>query len=407
MTFTPEDFRVLTTSDTRRLIETHLGEDPARLALTLKGDRRQAILITSQVKYLDRARTKLPSYYAARCVIPPLAYEQSSSEAAAATKDFSGGLAVDLTCGLGVDAFYLSKRFRKVITVERDPVFAAVARHNFALLGAVNIVVENTTAENFLEHYTGERPDLIYVDPARRDANARKVFLIGDGSPNVLELMPRLLALAPRVVVKNSPLFDIAAALQLFPEHLSRIEIVSVGGECKELLAEFFETAPDDTPVDITVAGAGCWRFSAGDISGKPAAMETLSPEAFSYLFIPDVAFYKGRLVQAYFDRYQPDLETWVPAPDSFCFSTKIPENFPGKIFRIARCEEYQPKRLARELKARDVRRITVLKKRFSHDTPQILKALGVGEGGDDLVAFAETGKKQWALFLEPVPAKK
>ncbi|MDR2935719.1 MAG: SAM-dependent methyltransferase, partial [Rikenellaceae bacterium] len=364
MTFMPEDLDILTSPATRRLIEAHLGEDPVRLALTLKGDRRQAALVASQVKYLDRTRTKLPSYYAARCIVPPLAYEQSSGEAAAATKDYSGSLAVDLTCGLGVDAFYLSKQFRRVIAVERDPVLAAVARYNFSLLGAENISVKNTAAEDFLKNYAGECPDLIYVDPSRRDANARKVFLIGDGSPNVLELMPALLSLAPRVVVKNSPLFDIAAAGQLFPKHLSRIETVSVGGECKELLTEFFVTAPQEVPIDITVAGTGRWRFSAGDISGKPAVTDTtLSPETFPYLLILDVAFYKARMVKTYFDRCQPAIEAWVPAPGSFCFSKKIPDDFPGKPFRIIRCEEYRPKKLARELKARGIRRITVLKK--------------------------------------------
>lgn len=136
---TPEQYRLLLTPEVRRTVEEQIGRDPAAIAL----DKRipHAALVATQVKYLARARTKLPSYYEARCILPPLAFEQASSEACAARKSCSGNTVLDLTCGLGVDALYLSKRFREVITLERDATLAAVAEKNFRRLGATNIRV--------------------------------------------------------------------------------------------------------------------------------------------------------------------------------------------------------------------------------------------------------------------------
>lgn len=62
---TREEFDTLCRDDVRRAVEENLGRDPLAVAL----DRRtpHAALVATQVKYLERARTKLPSYYAARC----------------------------------------------------------------------------------------------------------------------------------------------------------------------------------------------------------------------------------------------------------------------------------------------------------------------------------------------------
>ena len=99
---------------------------------------------------LYRETAKLPSYAAAQCILPPLAFEQASSEACAAHKRIAGGAVLDLTCGLGADAFFLARRFRRVVTLERDQTLARIAAENFRRLGATNIEVVNTSAEAYL-----------------------------------------------------------------------------------------------------------------------------------------------------------------------------------------------------------------------------------------------------------------
>ena len=150
----PNEFDFLTSPEGLALVEQHIDDDPARLALKLRHPA-----VTRQIQMLQKCRTKLPGYHAARCIVPPIAYEQASSEATAAARtagildaipDGERRLAIDLTCGLGVDSLALSRAFERVVTVETDPLRAAIARWNFSHLGADNITVVRASAEEFV-----------------------------------------------------------------------------------------------------------------------------------------------------------------------------------------------------------------------------------------------------------------
>ena len=107
---TRADLDLLASPAARLLVEKHLADRPESVALAT----RQPAVAT-QVKYLQRAKTKLPSWFAARAIVPPLAFEQCSSELAAFSRDISGGSCLDLTCGLGVDSFGFSKNFVLIV----------------------------------------------------------------------------------------------------------------------------------------------------------------------------------------------------------------------------------------------------------------------------------------------------
>ncbi len=51
------------------------------------------------------------------------------------TSSIEGDAVLDLTCGLGVDTLYLSRRFRRVVALESDPLLARITADNFASLG--------------------------------------------------------------------------------------------------------------------------------------------------------------------------------------------------------------------------------------------------------------------------------
>lgn len=243
------DIQTLLRPDVREQIAVHLNDDPSKVALSL---HENGPLVATQIKYLQRARTKLPSYYAAQCILPPLSFEQSSSEESASLKHYAGHTCLDLTCGLGVDTLQFSKHFDQVVTVEQSPELCEIARINFERLRARNIRIQSGTAEQFVaDLISGQESigpiDLIYIDPARRDSQGKKVWLLEACSPDVKRLLPSLLQLSPLVVIKASPLFDIDEAFRLFGEECS-VEIISVHGECKEVLMEIHRPK-DNKPI--------------------------------------------------------------------------------------------------------------------------------------------------------------
>lgn len=396
----PDDFRLLADPGTAALVERHLADDPAQLAFRLKCSREQARLVCQQVKYLQRAKNKLPSYYSARCIILPLSYEQCSSEAAASIKTYAGKVCIDLTGGMGVDSFHFSNMFDQVITVERDAVLAEVTRHNFNLLGAKNITLEQTSAESFLADYTGPRADLIYIDPARRREGGR-VFLLEDCSPNVVEILPLALEKAERVLIKLSPLFDVEEALRVFAGHVSSIGIVSVSGEVKELLVELC-AGPEKTGITIHPSTGQSFSFIPNDIS-LPVGQTSFDPEDYSFLLIPDAAFYKGRLAQALLGKYYPEQPARMFSPNGFILAETPLQEFPGRTYRILSAEDYQPKHLKKSLKEEGIRQINILRRDFSCQSEEIKRALGVQEGGTIWIAFTKIEGKPMVFRVEPV----
>ncbi len=140
------ELEYLCSESAQREINQYKDCDPIKVAMN-KHIKHPA-LIATQIKYLQRARIKLPSYYAAECIIPERGFEQCSSELCASVKELSGDLCIDLTCGLGVDTLHFSSRFKRVIALERDPVMAQLARVNFKRLGVNNIEVINRMTED-------------------------------------------------------------------------------------------------------------------------------------------------------------------------------------------------------------------------------------------------------------------
>ena len=166
-----KEFETILLPEVQQAIADARGRDP--LAVAFDAHIPYARVVATQVKYLERARHKLPSFAAVQCILPPRAFEQASSEACTSCKRIEGDSVLDLTCGLGVDAWALSRRFRQVTALERDPVLAAIAAENFSRLGVANVEVVNSSAEEFLQR-EGLHYDWIYVDPDRRNAEGRK-----------------------------------------------------------------------------------------------------------------------------------------------------------------------------------------------------------------------------------------
>lgn len=182
-----------------------------------------------------------------------LSMEQCSSSATArykaelASKIFTGHIdsadmpvICDLTGGLGVDCWAFSSIAAHVHHNEMDSALSAAVQHNFAALGITNATFSSieaapgTIADIILA--CGRRPDIIFVDPARRSGTGRKVFLLEDCSPDILTLKDELLATAPDILVKLSPMADISMICKRLGAQVREVHVVGTDGECKELL---------------------------------------------------------------------------------------------------------------------------------------------------------------------------
>ena len=381
------DLEIVLSSEVREAIERNIECDPARVAL----DRRvpSAAVVATQVKYLQRARRKLPSFYAARCVIPPRAFEQSSSEESARRKPLSGGCCLDLTCGLGIDSMALSERFERVVSIERDAVLAEIVRHNFSLLGVDNVEVVTSEAEEYVAT-TNDHFDWVFADPDRRSDTGRKMVCMEDCSPDILALMPRLEQISERVAVKLSPMFDCEEAFRLCSP--AEVEVVSIAGECKEL--NIYTRSAEDI-LRIAIVGHGEWCYA------REAMHETPSSEDFEhgewrYMLVPDVALQKSRVAIA---ALKPYAAIW--SNNGYAFARELPTvPLPARIYAIEHIERYRPKELKRKYKGVGVE---LLKRDTQLSIEAVRRAAGLKPGSDKLLAITTIDGENWIISLNAI----
>ncbi len=253
----------------------------------------------NQIQGWQTARQKLPSWAACDGVVypPHLNMEQCSSEPTARYKQQvvrrwlarlgagQGGAATsmaDLTGGFGVDFSFTSRCFASATYVERNAALCDVVRGNLPCLGIANAQVMCAEAEDCLA--TMPQQTMLFLDPARRDEHGAKTVLIADCTPDVCHLLPQLMSKARFVMLKLSPMLDWHKAIADLQGTVREVHIVSVGGECKELLlvlaALDAAASSADMPCNGVEAGV---RVCCVDIMAKADAEGEYKRSEFCY----------------------------------------------------------------------------------------------------------------------------
>ncbi len=203
-------------------------------------------LAVTTIECRRRLRKKVPSWHAVPSLRFPsrLAAEQCSSEETALVKArvahsiaAEGRRIADLTGGMGVDSWAFSRVFGEVLYNEMQPALAEATQENLGKLGITNVRFSSRqlVPGNLKEMLGDFRPDVIFLDPARRAEDGRKVFRLADCQPDVLTLLPELMDACPDLLLKLSPMADITQLSRELPG-LRAVTVVGAGGECKELL---------------------------------------------------------------------------------------------------------------------------------------------------------------------------
>ncbi|MBR5863606.1 MAG: RsmD family RNA methyltransferase [Alistipes sp.] len=381
---TRAELDILLMPEVAAAVRDNLERDPLRIALDKSVPYAREV--ATQVKYLQRARRKLPRLYEACGIIPPRAFEQSSSEECASAKRISGDSLLDLTCGLGMDAAALSANFGRVVALERDEVLADVTRENLHRMGITNVEVVTTSAEDFLASTT-DHFDWVYADPDRRTDKGERVFRLEDCSPNILARMSHIRRVGERLALKNSPLFDVEEAFRLFPQ--SVVEVVSLRGECKEVM--IYDGAPS-AAIAAEAVGKGRCEFALAEVDNSPCN-ESFEPSRYTHLIIPDVALQKGRIV-AHALRGKADV--W--SNNSFGFARDLQTDVLARVERIERIEPFDIKSLKREIKGKGV---DIILREFPMGVDELRKRTGARSGNDKKIALTRIAGKGYTIFLE------
>lgn len=372
--------------ETKEFIAAHRNEDPRTLALQARRypgvNIREAAV---QIEGWQHAREKLPAWAATDGIIypPRISMEQCSSEATALYKAalVKGGSIADLTGGFGIDCSYMARSFNKAYYIERSGLLCDIAKWNFGQLGLDHIGIINGNSEDILP--TLPALDWIFIDPARRDGDGRKVVALSDCEPNVAELEEKLLQKATKVMVKCSPMLDMTAATKQLG-NIEEIHVVAANNECKELLLILGKNVTDDIPVTCVNLHRGeCERFSF-TAAEEAAAVATYSSAIGRYLYEPNAAMQKSGCYRTLSQRLKIDKLH----PNSHLYtSDTFVDTFPGRKFIVEKSMGFS-KRDIKEIQSIGKANITV--RNFPETVQTLRKKLKLADGGDTYL-FATT----------------
>lgn len=374
-------------------ISGHLNDDPATLRLRYHGREGYDMAIT-QIECRRRAATRLPLALSFPGFIFPtaLSAEQATSEALARIHaDIAGygpGIRhLDLTCGLGIDAFEAARRGASVTAVDLNPLCAEAARNNAEVMGLAHLF---TAVEGDSERFvadTSEKFHSLFIDPARRGEGGRRLVSLTDCTPDVTTILPRLLAIAPRVIIKASPMLDITAmAIELNRAAgekggVSRMIATGTTRECKELIAVVERAFDKSYSIEAITVIPGYDNYAVFAASGRNEAAPVAEslPTTGMYIYEPYPAVMKTAAWGA-LTSLSPELRQLHPNTHLYV-SSGLVEGFPGKVMLIERVEPFN-KHSLKEI-ACDYPKLNVASRNFILTAPELARRLRVKEGGD------------------------
>ncbi len=374
----------------------HRADDPRDLAL--RQSRYPDIDIpyaVGQITAWQTAKKKLPLWAATEGIIYPvhLSMEQCSSQLTAEYKGSiveAGSNFTDLTSGFGVDATMIGRKFEHVNYVERNEDLCDIARNNLPLLGIKNLDVHNADAADVLQSLPHQ--SLIFLDPARRDEHGGKTVQISDCTPDVSALQDELLAKADKVMIKLSPMLNIADINKEL-KCVKEIHIVSVDNECKEVLAVLSSNEPADDYriVCVNLRSNGEKQAFAIAQEEERKAECHYSSDIKTYIYEPNTSIMKAGCFKSLAEAY--GLDKLHPSSHLYT-SLQLLSDFPGRIFEVKSVYGLKDKAL------KSIKKANLTVRNFPSTVAELRKRLKLHEGGD-IYLFATTLADESKVMIE------
>lgn len=335
--------------------------------------------IVQQIKGKQVAERKFPFLLKEGIIFPPqLNLEQSSSEKTALYKSDSlkGNKFIDLTSGFGIDAYYLSQNFDDVTLIEQNTELLDIVEHNWKILGRQAKFI-NSRLEDFLNE-NQEHFDVIYLDPARRDQNKNKVFLLEDLSPDILEIQEKLQSCSSLVVIKLSPLIDLKYLISVLPG-IVRIDIIALKNDVKEIVVFLSNENTGKVFCNCVNLDSNEAAFTYTFGGEETAQAEYSEPE--KYIYIPNNAVLKAGVFNLISQKF--GLKKLHPNSHLYTSGEKI-DNFPGRIFEMVMIDSKSIKKKGQ---------FNIISKNYPLKPEEIKKKYGLKDGGDQYLIFTQSKK--------------
>lgn len=336
--------------------------------------------IINQIVSKNKSKNKLPTWFGIDKIYypPSISIEQTSSEITAKYKAdlLSGKSIIDLTGGFGVDCYYFSKKFEKVIHCEKNTELSKIVKHNYESLQVNNI---ECLAQNSTEVLTDSNSnfDWIYIDPSRRSDIKGKVFLLKDCLPNVPATLDLYFSKSKNILIKTAPILDITAGINEL-NHIKSIHIVAIDNEVKELLwilEKDYSGEIEITSVNIQKEKTDTNSF----ILGKNTPTTFALPQMF--LYEPNAPLLKSGCS----DNLSKTLSINKLHPHSHLFTNLKLIDFPGRRFMIETVIPFKKEELKKHI---EKKKMNITTRNFPLAVEEIRKKYKIAEGGNVYTFF-------------------
>lgn len=370
-------------NDIIEFIQENINSDPSEIVL--KGAKNLELPIREialQIESRQKGMKKIPEWVNnKRLVFPAKKYlEQASSQKTAEFKAtlYRGNSLVDLTGGTGIDAYYMSKNFTKILYVESEKYLCELARYNFDEL-ETTIEVYQSKAEKFIEN-NSEYFDMIYLDPSRRNKSKQRVIQIEDYSPNVIQMLPKLILQGEIIVLKASPMVDIKRTIKQL-KYVSKVICLAVGNEMKEVLFEMRKVITEETTIEAVDLGYNTNHSISATYSNEMNCNSCIK-QPQKYLYDANSAIRKAgffNLIGIKYNLCKLENHTHLYT------SNESIKGFPGRIFKVI--EVIKPnKKIIKKIASNGI--INVVAKNYPINANEIKKKYNLKDGSNEFLIF-------------------
>jgi hypothetical protein len=230
---------------------------------------------------------------------------------------------------------------------------------------------------------------LIYIDPARRGNHGEKLVSISDCQPDVVALLPQMLQLTDKVVVKLSPMLDITRAIGEL-HYIEKLYVISVANECKELLLFINKECKTETEIcainlNSQQSTVNSSLLLTGTLSHESALTIPYAAKMGEYLYEPYAAHLKSGLYKTIAEMYA--ISKLHPHSHLYT-SDELNTNFPGRQFRVNQVIPFNKKNIKSFFKEHPKANLTT--RNFPLSVSQLRTQYKIKEGGE-LYIFATT----------------